>query len=146
MSPPAGRPSPEAGFSLVEILVVVAIMALLATTVALAVLPRLDDSRVGKAQTDIKLFEQALEMYKLDTFSYPRTQDGLQALVSPPAGLSRPDRYREGGYIRKLELDPWGNPYQYAYPGARAQVEVFSLGADGLPGGEGLDADIGNWQ
>jgi general secretion pathway protein G len=140
------RRDSQSGFSLVEILVVVAIMALLATTVALAVLPRLDDSRVGKARTDIKLFEQALEMYKLDNFTYPRTQEGLQALVQPPANLQRPDRYREGGYVRKLEVDPWGNPYQYAYPGARAPVEVFSLGADGLPGGEGLDADIGNWQ
>jgi general secretion pathway protein G len=124
----------------------VAIMALLTTTVALAVLPRLDESRVGKARTDIKLIEQALEMYKLDNFAYPRTQEGLQSLIAPPASLQRPDRYRTGGYVKKLEVDPWGNPYQYAYPGARAQVEVFSLGADGLPGGEGLDADIGNWQ
>ena len=88
---------------------------------------------------------QALESYKLDLFAFPSTEQGLQALVTPPAGLSQVERYREGGYIRRLPKDPWGNPYQYRSPGAHGVIDVFSFGADGREGGEGKDADIGNW-
>jgi general secretion pathway protein G len=138
-------PQGEAGFSLIEVLVVLLIIGLISTVVVINVLPASDRARVDKAKTDIAMLEQALESYRLDNFAYPRTQDGLQALVTAPAGLSRPDRYREGGYIRRLPNDPWDNPYVYAFPGQNRAIDIYSLGADGAPGGEGLDADIGNW-
>jgi general secretion pathway protein G len=135
----------EAGFSLIEVLVVLLIIGLISTVVVINVLPASDRARVDKAKTDIAMLEQALESYRLDNFAYPRTQDGLQALVTAPAGLARTDRYREGGYIRRLPNDPWDNPYVYAFPGQNRAIDIYSLGADGALGGEGLDADIGNW-
>jgi general secretion pathway protein G len=137
--------SGEAGFSLIEVMVTIVIIGLLSTVVLINVLPSRDKAMVEKAKTDIAVLEQALETFKLDTFSYPRTEDGLAALVSAPTGMKRADRYREGGYIRRLPDDPWGNPYQYAYPGRGSAFDVYSLGADSAPGGEGQDADIGNW-
>ncbi len=139
------RAQSEAGFSLIEVLVVLLIIGLISTVVVINVLPAGDRARVDKARADIAMLEQALESYRLDNFAYPRTQDGLQALVAAPAGLSRPDRYREGGYIRRLPNDPWDNAYVYAFPGQNRTIDIYSLGADGAPGGEGLDADIGNW-
>ncbi len=135
----------EAGFSLIEVMVTIVIIGLLSTVVLINVLPSRDAAMVEKARTDIATLEQAVETYKLETFAYPRTEDGLDALVAPPASLVKADRYREGGYIRRLPDDPWGNPYHYAYPGKARAFDVFSLGADNAPGGEGLDADIGNW-
>ena len=99
----------------------------------------------GKARADVSVLEQALESYRLDNFSFPTTEQGLSALVTPPAGLTQVDRYREGGYIRRLPKDPWGNDYQYRAPGAHGAIDVYSFGADGREGGEGKDADIGNW-
>ncbi len=139
------RRAREAGFTLVEMMVVIVILGLLATVVAINVLPSQDKAMKEKARADVAVLEQALEGYRLDTFVFPRTEDGLTALVTPPASLAQPDRYREGGYVRRLPKDPWGNDYQYRSPGQHGVIDVFSFGADGREGGEGKDADIGNW-
>jgi len=98
-----------------------------------------------KAKIDIGTIENALDQYRLDMFSYPTTEQGLEALVTAPAGDARTDQYRPGGYLRAVPVDPWGRPYRYRYPGERGAVDIFSLGADGEPGGEGVNADIVNW-
>ena len=137
----------RAGFTLVEVMVVVVIIGLLATVVVINVLPAQDRAMVEKAGADIAVLEQAVETYRLDNLTFPRTEDGLQALVAPPASLNRPERYRQGGYVRRLPEDPWGNPYQYRQPGRdNRPFEIISLGADGQEGGEGNDADISNWR
>lgn len=138
--------SGQAGFSLIEVMVTIVIIGLLSTVVLLNVLPSRDKAMVEKARTDIAVLEQALDTYKLEMLSYPRTEDGLDALVTPPANLTSASRFRADGYIRRLPEDPWGNAYRYAYPGRTSAFDVYSLGADGEPGGEGLDADIGNWK
>lgn len=135
----------EAGFTLVEVMVVIVIIGLLATVVMINVLPSQDRAMKEKARADVAVLEQAVETFRLENLSFPTSEQGLQALVSPPPGLSRPDRYREGGYVRRLPQDPWGNPYQYRYPGEHGRFDVWSFGADGRQGGEGDDADIGNW-
>lgn len=134
------------GFTLIELMVVIVILGLLATVVVINVLPSQDRAMVEKARADVALLEQALDSYRLDNLTYPRTEQGLQALQQPPQGLARPERYRKGGYVRRLPADPWGNPYQYRMPGQRGSFDVFSFGADGVEGGEGENADIGNWQ
>jgi len=135
----------EAGFTLVELMVVILIIGLLATVVAINVLPSQDQAMTEKARADIATLEQAVEMYRLDLLSYPTTEQGLEALTETPDGLGRPERYRPGGYIKRLPEDPWGNPYQYLQPGERGPFDIYSLGADGRIGGEGRNADIGNW-
>lgn len=137
---------PQAGFTLVEMMVVIVIMGLLATIVVINVLPNQDRAMLEKANADVRLLDQAVEMYRLDNLSYPSVEDGLASLVEPPADLARNDRYKTGGYIRQLPDDPWGNPYQYVYPGEHGTFDIYSLGADGELGGEENDADIGNWQ
>lgn len=139
------HPRSERGFTLLELMVAIVILGLLATVVMINVLPSRDKAMREKAKADVAVLEQALESYRLDNYAYPTTEQGLNALVSPPAGLARADRYREGGYIRRLPEDPWGAPYAYAYPGEHGRVDVYSLGADGQKGGEGDGADIGNW-
>ncbi|WP_281301332.1 MULTISPECIES: type II secretion system major pseudopilin GspG [unclassified Iodidimonas] len=139
------RADHQAGFTLVELMVVIVIIGLLATVVVINVLPSQDRAMVDKARTDIATLEQAIEMYRLDNLAYPSTEQGLEALLSAPGGLNRPERYRTGGYIKRLPADPWGNPYLYLYPGERSTFDVFSHGADGRPGGEGQNADLGNW-
>ncbi|MBP8246634.1 MAG: type II secretion system major pseudopilin GspG [Phenylobacterium sp.] len=139
------RPRAEAGFTLLELMVVIVILGLLATIVMVNVLPSQDRAMKEKARADISVLEQSIEGYRLDNFVFPTNEQGLQALVAPPAGMTRPDRYREGGYIRRLPQDPWGNPYQYAVPGEKGRFDIYSFGADGRKGGEGDDADIGNW-
>jgi general secretion pathway protein G len=134
------------GFTLVELMVVIVIIGLLATVVMINVMPSQDKAMSEKARADISVLEQALETYRLELLQYPGTQDGLQALLTAPAGLSRPDRYRKGGYIRRLPADPWGKQYQYRFPGEHGTFDVYSFGADGADGGEGDAADIGNWQ
>ena len=136
----------EDGFTLVELMVVIVIIGLLATLVAFAVIPQLGRANSEKAKTDIATLEQAVEMYRLNNVTYPTTADGLNALVSAPASLSDPTRYQAGGYIKKLPKDPWGRPYVYASPGQHGTFDISSLGADGVPGGTGENADIGNWQ
>lgn len=136
----------EAGFSLVELMVVVFIMGLLATLIIINVAPVGDRSRITKARADIANLENALEQYSLDLYTYPTQEQGLAALSTPPPGVDL-TLYRPGGYIRRVQNDPWGNPYQYVIPGTRSggRYDLFSLGADGQPGGEGPDTDIGNW-
>ncbi|WP_022672464.1 type II secretion system major pseudopilin GspG [Novosphingopyxis baekryungensis] len=135
--------SPESnGFTLVELMVVIFIIGLLATVVIINVLPSQDRAMTTKAQADISILGQALEQYRLDNLTYPSGSDGLNALVSAPAGLAQPARYRRGGYIQRLPDDPWGRPYQYQNPGPDGGPAVFSLGADGAPGGEDENADI----
>ena len=135
------------GFTLVELMVVIVIIGLLATVVAINVLPSQDKAMVGKARADISVLEQAVETYRLDNLTFPTDQQGLKALTAPPADLARPERYRQGGYVRRLPEDPWGNPYQYRRRSAHGgQFDIWSFGADGQEGGEGNDADIGNWQ
>lgn len=136
----------QRGFSLVELMVVVFIMGLLATLIIVNVAPVGDRSRISKARSDIASLESALEQYSLDLYTYPSAADGLAALSRAPTGVDL-SLYREGGYIRRVQMDPWGNPYQYQIPGTRSggRYDLFSFGADGKPGGEGPDADIGNW-
>ncbi|NML11209.1 type II secretion system major pseudopilin GspG [Sphingobium sp. AR-3-1] len=132
----------EAGFTLVELMVVIVIIGLLATIVAINVIPATDTARVEKAKADIATIEQALEQYRLDNLTYPAGSDGLQALLNPPASLAQPQRYRRGGYIKKLPDDPWGRAYVYTVPGRKGAFDISSLGADGQPGGDQENADI----
>lgn len=132
----------EDGFTLVELMVVIVIIGLLATIVAINVIPATDTARVEKAKADIATIEQALEQYRLDNLAYPSATDGLQALLAPPASLAQPQRYRRGGYIKKLPDDPWGRAYQYNVPGRKGAFDISSLGADGQPGGDQDNADI----
>ena len=143
---PDQRRDDEQGFTLVELMVVIVILGLLAAIVVINVVPFGDKARVVKAKSDIATIESALNAYQLSMSSFPTTSDGLNALITPPAGLSDPSQYQKGGYIKKLEKDPWGHPYLYASPGQHGAFDVWSLGADGKEGGEGADADIGSWQ
>ncbi|MEJ7926638.1 type II secretion system major pseudopilin GspG [Sphingobium sp. AN641] len=136
------RRSAENGFTLVELMVVIVIIGLLATIVAINVIPATDTARVEKAKADIATIEQALEQYRLDNLTYPSATDGLQALLSPPPSLVQPQRYRRGGYIKKLPDDPWGRAYGYAAPGRKGAFDIMSMGADGQPGGEAENADL----
>ncbi len=137
------RQRDERGFTLTELMVVIFIIGLLATVVMINVLPSQDKAMVTKAKTDIATLESALEQYRLDNLAYPATTDGLNALVTAPPALAQPERYRRGGYIKKLPSDPWGRPYNYQAPGQNGKAfDVWSLGADGAPGGTDDNADI----
>ncbi len=138
------RPRREAGFTLIEIMVVVVILGILAALVAPNVISRIDDAQINRAKQDVRAVESALHLYRLDNFKYPTTDQGLEALVSQPADPSIRN-WRQGGYLDKLPVDPWGAPYQYLYPGQNGEFDVFTLGADQQPGGEGINSDIGNW-
>lgn len=133
------------GFTLLEIMVVVVILGILAALVAPKIISRPDEARVIAAKQDIASLLQALKLYRLDNQRYPSTEQGLQALITKPANSPVPPNWKSGGYVERLAKDPWGNPYQYLNPGVHAEIDVFSLGADGAPGGEGNDADIGSW-
>jgi general secretion pathway protein G len=135
----------EDGFTLIELMVVIVILAILTTIVAINVMPSGQKAKITAAKADISQLEGALNLYKLNYDSYPTTAQGLQALVSPPAGVDA-SKYQKGGYIQKLPPDPWGRPYLYASPGQHGEADVWTLGADGKEGGEGADADIGSWQ
>jgi general secretion pathway protein G len=135
----------NAGFSLVEILVVLVIMGLLISVVAPTVLNRADEARVGKVLADFKNIETALKIYRLDNYVYPNTEQGLEALVEASTLDPEPRNFKEGGYLEDVPLDPWGRPYLYMSPGEHGEVDLYSLGADGLAGGEGQSLDIGNW-
>ena len=136
----------QRGFTLIELMVVIVIIGLLSTFVILNVLPSQDKAMVEKVRADVALIEQAVEMYRLDNLAYPTTDQGLEALSKRPAGLTRPERYRTDGYVKRLPADPWGTSYQYVQPGEHGPFDIYSLGANGRIGGEGLDADIGNWK
>ncbi len=134
------------GFSLVEILVVLVIMGLLISIVAPTVLNRADDARIEKAKADFKAIETALKIYRLDNYVYPTTEQGLQALVEPSSLEPEPRNFKQGGYLAEVPLDPWGRPYLYLSPGEHGEVDIYTLGADGLSGGDGQNADFGNWK
>lgn len=136
----------NAGFSLVEILVVLVIMGLLISVVAPTVLNQADEARIKKAQADFKSIETALKIYRLDNYVYPTTEQGLIALVEPSSLDPEPKNFKLGGYLEEIPYDPWGRPYLYLSPGEHKEIDVYSLGADGLSGGEGQNGDIGNWK
>ncbi|HZP12152.1 MAG TPA: type II secretion system major pseudopilin GspG [Nevskiaceae bacterium] len=134
----------NAGFTLIEIMVVVVILGILAAVVVPNIMSKPEDARVAAAKQDIRAIEAALNMYKLDNFYYPSTQQGLEALVQKPGGDPAARNWREP-YIKQLPKDPWGNPYNYITPGSHGEFDLFSYGKDGKPGGEGYESDIGNW-
>ncbi len=127
-------------------MVVLVIIGVLAALIVPNVLDRADDARVTAARTDIANLQQALKLYKLDNQRFPTAEQGLQALVTRPSSGPAATNWKTGGYVDRLNKDPWGNPYQYLSPGVHGEVDLFSLGADGKPGGTGVDADIGSWQ
>jgi len=135
------------GFTLIEIMVVIVILAMLAAIVGPKLMGRTDDAKVTDARVQIKNIETALKLYKLDTGSYPSTEQGLAALVAKPTVGVIPNSYKEGGYLesKKMPKDPWGNDYLYVSPGEHGDYDLFSYGADGAKGGEGKNADITSW-
>jgi general secretion pathway protein G len=145
--PPRSRPhrARHGGFTLLEVIIVIVIIGLLATVVVQNLAGEVDKARVTKAQADVRALESALNMYKLDNFRFPTTEQGLRALSERPTAPPEARNWRAGGYITTLPQDPWGNPYQYLSPGQHGSIDVFSLGADGKVGGQGDDADVGNW-
>jgi len=139
------RQKSQRGITLIELLVVLSILALLSALIVVNVLPERDRAASRKAKIDIGSIENALDQYRLDMFVYPTTEQGLEALVTAPAGDPHADQYRPGGYLRAVPVDPWGRPYQFRQPGEHGVIDIFSLGADGEPGGTGVNADIVNW-
>jgi len=138
--------SKNRGFTLIEIMVVVVILGILAALVAPNVIRRIDDAQIAKATQDIRAYETALNLYRMDNFKYPTTDQGLQALVQQPNDSSVKN-WKAGGYIDGLRKDPWGNDYLYVNPGTHGkEYDLYTLGADGQDGGEGTNADIGNWE
>jgi general secretion pathway protein G len=135
----------QGGFSLVEILVVLVIMGLLISIVAPTVLNRADEARVQKVYADFKAIETSLKIYRLDNYVYPTTEQGLDALVEKSTIDPEPRNFKNGGYLSELPRDPWGSPYLYLSPGENGEIDIYTLGVDGLSGGEGQNADIGNW-
>jgi general secretion pathway protein G len=132
------------GFTLIELMVVLVIIGVLAALIVPNVLERADDARVTAARTDVNNLVQALKLYRLDNQRYPSAEQGLQALVAKPTVGAIPANWKP--YLDKLPNDPWGNAYQYVNPGVKGEIDVYSLGADGQPGGDGKNADIGSWQ
>jgi len=140
-----GRGTRRHGFTLIEIMVVVVILAILAALIVPKIMGRPDEARIVAARQDIGTVMQALRLYRLDNLRYPSTEQGLAALVTPPSIAPLAPNWKAGGYLERLPKDPWGNAYQYLNPGLRGEIDVFSFGADGMPGGAGIDADIGSW-
>ena len=135
----------QAGFTLIEIMVVIVIIGILASVVVPRVMDNPDQARKAKAKHDIQALESALDVYRLDNFTYPTTDQGLEALVAMPGGSPEPKNWKTGGYIKKLRKDPWGNDYLYLNPGQHGEIDIFTLGANGKSGGDGVNAEIGNW-
>lgn len=137
---------PDAGVTLIEMMVVLVIIALVAAIIVPNVIGRPDEARVAVAQTDIRAIGSALELYRLDNQTYPTTAQGLEALSSPPTTPPEPRNWVAGGYLAQLPVDPWGNPYMYRSPGDTGGFDLLTLGADGAPGGDGPGADIAHGQ
>ena len=135
----------QSGFTLIEIMVVVVIIGLLAAVVGPKVFKNVGKANIAKVKTDIRAIESSLNLYRLDNFSYPSTDQGLQALVSQPGGSPEARNWQEGGYIPRLPKDPWGREYQYLSPGEQGEMDIFTYGKDGASGGSGEDADLSNW-
>lgn len=133
----------QRGFTLIEIMVVVVILAVLGGIVTPMVLDYVKDAKITAAKQDIKNIATALDLFKLDNYMYPTTEQGLEALVSKPSGSPEPRNWRQ--YMQKLPKDPWGEPYVYISPGDNGEYDLYTLGADRMEGGEGEAADIGNW-
>lgn len=132
----------QTGFTLIEVMVVVVILGILAAVVVTKVADRPDEAKLVKVKQDLLTLESALNLYKLDNDIYPTSEEGLEALVTKPADARN---WKQGGYIARLQKDPWNTPYQYLSPGENSQIDIYSFGADKQPGGEGINADIGNW-
>jgi general secretion pathway protein G len=145
-SRPGKLSKPARGFTLIEIMVVVAILGILAALVVPKIMGRPDEARIVAAKQDIATIKQALNLYRLDNLRYPTTEQSLQALVERPTSGPIPANWKAGGYLERLPKDPWGAPYQYLNPGVHGEVDIFSLGADSEAGGEGNNADIGSWE
>jgi general secretion pathway protein G len=133
------------GFTLIEVLVVVVILGILAAVVVPRIMDQPDKAAVVRAKQDVQSLVTTLNIYKLDNFNYPSTQQGLEALVQRPTGAPDAPNWKEGGYLDRLPRDPWGNPYEYLSPGRNGEFDVYTLGKDGQPGGDGFNADVGNW-
>jgi len=135
----------QGGFTLIEIMVVVIILGILAAIVAPNVIGRIDDAQITRVQQDLRGIESALKFYRLDNFTYPSSEQGLQALVTRP-GDPNIRNWNAGGYLDRLPKDPWGKQYLYLNPGQNGEIDIYTFGRDGRPGGEGIDADLGNWE
>ena len=137
----------EKGFTLIELMVVIVILGILAAIIAPRIVGRTDDAKVTEAKVQIKNFETALKLYKIDNGFYPEAGQGLEALIAKPEAGRVPQSWREGGYLekKKIPADPWGSPYVYASPGQKGDYDILSYGADSARGGEGFDADIESW-
>ena len=140
---PSVRQRLSAGFTLIELMVVLVIIGVLAALIVPNVLDRADDAGATAAKTDVNNLMQALKLYRLDNQRYPTAEQGLQALLAKPTTGPVPSNWKS--YLDKLPNDPWGRPYQYLNPGVKGEIDVMSFGADGQPGGEGKNADVGSW-
>ena len=135
----------QGGFTLIEIMVVVIILGILAAIVAPNVIGRIDDAQIARVQQDLRGIENALKFYRLDNFAYPTSEQGLQALVTKPSDPNIRN-WKSGGYLDRLPKDPWGKVYQYLNPGQNGEIDIYTFGRDGRPGGAEIDADLGNWE
>ena len=138
-------PRRDAGFSLLELMVVVVILSILALVIVPRVIDRPDQARAARAQSDIAAIASAVQLYRLDNFRYPTTEQGLRALVTRPSTDPAPQNWASNGYMDRVPVDPWGEPYQFLEPGVYGDFDVFTYGADGVSGGSAADADIGSW-
>lgn len=135
----------QSGFTLIEVMVVVVILAILAAIVVPRIMRRPDQAKIVKAKEDVIAIENAMELYKLDNSAYPTTNQGIQALITKPTTSPIPQDWEQGGYLKRLPLDPWGHPYHYLNPGKHSDIDIFTYGANNQPGGAGINATIGNW-
>lgn len=136
----------QQGFTLIEIMVVIVILGILGAMIVPNILGRTEETRITAAKGDIRAIGNALDLYRLDNFNYPSTDQGLEALVTKPSGFPEPKNWNPDGYLPKLPADPWGNPYQYISPGSHGDYDLYSLGADGKEGGEDDGKDILSWE
>jgi general secretion pathway protein G len=139
------RKSKQSGFTLIEIMVVVIIIGILVAMVAPQVMGRIDQAQTTRVQSDLRAVENALKFYRLDNFAYPTSEQGLQALVTRPNDPNLRN-WNAQGYLDRMPKDPWQRPYLYMNPGQNSEIDIYTLGADGQPGGEGINADLGNWE